>query len=111
MIDGHGSQDLLGRRQLLGRAQIVFAFLAAAEQAAFGEASEQLLGRARLRRRRLRIELLQGAGAPGVMPTARQRIETSIEEVLAGKNPPQAALDAAAADVTKAITDYNRTVK
>jgi sn-glycerol 3-phosphate transport system substrate-binding protein len=56
------------------------------------------------------IRQTQGA-LTGVMPTARQRIETSIEEVLAGKNPPQAALDAAAADVTKAITDYNRTVK
>ena len=50
-------------------------------------------------------------GLTGVMPTARQRVETAIEEVLAGKNAPQAALDAAAADVTKAITDYNRTVK
>jgi len=56
------------------------------------------------------IRATQG-GLTGVMPAARQRVETAIEEVLAGKNPPQAALDGAAADVTKAITDYNRTVK
>ncbi len=56
------------------------------------------------------IRATQG-GLTGVMPAARQRIELAIEEVLAGKNPPQAALDNAATDVTKQITDYNRTVK
>lgn len=50
-------------------------------------------------------------GLTGVMPSARQRTELAIEEVLSGKNTPQAALDAAAADVTKFISDYNRTVK
>lgn len=50
-------------------------------------------------------------GLTGVMPAARQRVELAIEEVLAGKNPPQAALDNAANDVTKQITDYNRSVK
>ena len=56
------------------------------------------------------IRATQG-GLTGVMPTARQRIETAIEEVLAAKNTPQAALNAAADDVTKAIADYNKTVK
>ncbi len=50
----------------------------------------------------------QGA-LTGVMPAARQRIELAIEEVIAGKAAPQAALDAAANDVTKLITDYNKT--
>lgn len=56
------------------------------------------------------IRATQG-GLTGVMPGARQRIELAIEEVLAGKKSPQAALDDAANDVTKLITDYNRTVK
>lgn len=45
----------------------------------------------------------------GVMPAARQRTELAIEEVIGGKATPQQALDAAAADVTKLITDYNKT--
>ncbi len=56
------------------------------------------------------IPATQG-GLTGVMPQARQRVETAIEEVLGGKAAPQAALDKAAEDVTKAISDYNRTVK
>ncbi|MCI0477728.1 MAG: ABC transporter substrate-binding protein, partial [Anaerolineales bacterium] len=51
----------------------------------------------------------QGA-LTGVMPAARQRIENAIEEVLNGKATPQQALDSAATDVTKLITDYNKTV-
>lgn len=51
----------------------------------------------------------QGAFS-GIMPAARARIEDAIESVLGGKATPQAALDAAAADVTKLITDYNKTV-
>ena len=46
----------------------------------------------------------------GVMPAARQRIENAIEEVLQGKATPQQSLDNAAADITKLITDYNKTV-
>jgi len=49
-------------------------------------------------------------GLIGVFPQARQTIEVSIESVLAGQATPQAALDKAAADVTKAIEDYNKTV-
>jgi sn-glycerol 3-phosphate transport system substrate-binding protein len=52
----------------------------------------------------------QGA-LSGIMPSARQRVEQAIEEVIAGKNTPQQALDAAAADVTKLISDYNKTVQ
>ena len=51
----------------------------------------------------------QGA-LTGVMPAARQRIENAIEEVLNGKATPQQALDSAAADVTKLIADYNKSV-
>jgi sn-glycerol 3-phosphate transport system substrate-binding protein len=51
----------------------------------------------------------QGA-LSGIMPAARARIEDAIEAVLSGKATPQAALDAAAADVTKFITDYNKSV-
>ncbi|MBI5300916.1 MAG: ABC transporter substrate-binding protein [Chloroflexi bacterium] len=50
----------------------------------------------------------QGA-LTGVMPAARQRTELAIEEVIAAKSTPQQALDAAANDVTKLITDYNKT--
>ncbi len=50
----------------------------------------------------------QGA-VSGVMPQSRQRIELAIEEVLNGKKTPQAALDDAATDVTKYLTDYNKT--
>jgi sn-glycerol 3-phosphate transport system substrate-binding protein len=50
----------------------------------------------------------QGA-LTGVMPQARQAIEAAIEAVLLGKATPKEALDKAAADVTKAIEDYNKT--
>lgn len=43
----------------------------------------------------------------GVFPSARATIETSIEEILAGKTTPQQALDKAAESVTSAIKDYN----
>ncbi len=56
------------------------------------------------------IRATQG-GLAGIMPQARQRIEQAIEEVLGGKATPQQALDKAADDVTKAISDYNKTVK
>lgn len=46
----------------------------------------------------------------GVFPTARQTVETAIEEVLAGQATPQEALDNAAAVVTQAIADYNMTM-
>ncbi len=46
-------------------------------------------------------------GLIGVFPTARQLIETAIEEVLAGKSTPQQALDNAATAVTQAIEEYN----
>ncbi|MFN8464748.1 MAG: ABC transporter substrate-binding protein [Caldilineaceae bacterium] len=46
----------------------------------------------------------------GVFPTARQTVETAIEEVLAGQASPQQALDNAAATVTQAIDDYNATM-
>jgi sn-glycerol 3-phosphate transport system substrate-binding protein len=52
----------------------------------------------------------QGA-LSGIMPSARQRVEQAVEDVLSGKATPQAALDAAATDVTKLITDYNKTVQ
>jgi sn-glycerol 3-phosphate transport system substrate-binding protein len=51
----------------------------------------------------------QGA-LTGVMPGARARIENSIEEILQGKATPQQSLDNAATDITKLITDYNKTV-
>lgn len=46
----------------------------------------------------------------GVFPTARQTVETAIEEVLAGQATPQEALDNAAQVVTQAIQDYNATM-
>ena len=49
-------------------------------------------------------------GLIGVFPTARQTIETAIEEVLAGKSTPQQALDKAADTVTQAIEEYNMTM-
>ena len=55
------------------------------------------------------IRQTQGA-LTGVMPGARARIENTIEEVLQGKATPQQSLDNAAADITKLITDYNKTV-
>jgi sn-glycerol 3-phosphate transport system substrate-binding protein len=55
------------------------------------------------------IRATQG-GLIGVMPTARQTVEGAIEEVLAAKATPKEALDKAAASVTTAILDYNKTV-
>lgn len=46
-------------------------------------------------------------GLIGVFPTARQTIESAIEEVLAGVATPQEALDNAAQIVTDAIEEYN----
>jgi sn-glycerol 3-phosphate transport system substrate-binding protein len=46
----------------------------------------------------------------GVFPTARQTVETAIEEVLAGQATPQEALDRAAETVTQAIADYSATM-
>lgn len=45
-------------------------------------------------------------GLIGVFPTARQTIETAIEELLAGKGTSQEILDKAAASVTQALTEY-----
>ncbi len=49
-------------------------------------------------------------GFSGVMPQARQRIELAIEQVVAGKATVKQALDDAATDVTKYLTDYNKSV-
>jgi sn-glycerol 3-phosphate transport system substrate-binding protein len=49
-------------------------------------------------------------GLIGVFPVARAAIETTIEEILAGKSTPKAALDKAAGDITKAIEEYNLTM-
>jgi sn-glycerol 3-phosphate transport system substrate-binding protein len=46
----------------------------------------------------------------GVFPTARQTIETAIEEVLAEKATPQEALDKAAESVTAAIVEYKESM-
>ena len=46
----------------------------------------------------------------GVFPTARATVETAVEEVLAGKSTPQEAMDKAAASVTTAIGDYNKSM-
>jgi sn-glycerol 3-phosphate transport system substrate-binding protein len=46
----------------------------------------------------------------GVFPTARQTVETAIEEVLAGQATPEEALNNAAQVVTQAIEDYNITM-
>ena len=54
------------------------------------------------------IRQTQGAFT-GVMPQARQTVELAIESVLAGKASVKEALDKAAADVTAAIVDYNKT--
>lgn len=45
-------------------------------------------------------------GLIGVFPTARQTIETAIEELLAGKGTSQEILDKAATSVTQALTEY-----
>jgi len=50
-------------------------------------------------------------GFSGTMQQNRLRIEQAIDSVLAGKATPKEALDAAAADVGKAISDYNKTVQ
>jgi len=52
----------------------------------------------------------QGA-VMGVFPEARQLVETAMEEAVNGAKPPQEALDAAAAEITKKIGEYNATVK
>jgi len=44
----------------------------------------------------------------GVMPQARQRTQKMIESVLLGQATSQAALDAAVADINKAIETYNK---
>lgn len=49
-------------------------------------------------------------GLSGAMPQARQEIELAIEKVLNGSQTAQQALDAAAATVTKAVQDYNKSV-
>ncbi len=49
-------------------------------------------------------------GLSGAMPQARQETELAIEKVLNGSQTPQQALDAAAATVTKAVGDYNKSV-
>ena len=53
------------------------------------------------------VNTVTQGGLIGVFPSARQTIEGTIEEVLAGKSSAQDALDKAAADVTSAIADYN----
>jgi sn-glycerol 3-phosphate transport system substrate-binding protein len=50
---------------------------------------------------------ITNGGLIGVFPTARQTIETAIEEILAGKATVQEALDKAALAVTQAIEEYN----
>ncbi len=50
-------------------------------------------------------------GLIGVFPQARQTVEVAIESVIGGKASAQDAIDKAAADVTKAIQQYNLTVK
>ncbi len=54
------------------------------------------------------IPQTQGA-LTGVMPQARQEIETAIESVLLKNVSPKDALDLAAKNVTDAITNYNKT--
>jgi hypothetical protein len=60
VIDGHGSQDLLGRRQLLGLARIV---VIARQHSSRRNAAEELLRRSGDGAHRLGIELLERAGA------------------------------------------------
>jgi len=45
-------------------------------------------------------------GLIGVFPTARQTIETAIEELLAGKGTSQEILDKAAEAVTQSLSEY-----
>jgi sn-glycerol 3-phosphate transport system substrate-binding protein len=52
----------------------------------------------------------QGA-VMGIFPEQRLFVSTAIEEVLNGKKTPQEALDAAAANSTKALVKYNQTNK
>jgi sn-glycerol 3-phosphate transport system substrate-binding protein len=49
-------------------------------------------------------------GLIGVFPVARATVESMIEEILAGKSTPQAALDKANKSVTDAIAEYNLTM-
>jgi sn-glycerol 3-phosphate transport system substrate-binding protein len=57
------------------------------------------------------VNRITSGGLIGVFPSARQTIESAIEQVLAGKATPQKALDDAAAAVTIAIQDYEATVQ
>ncbi len=50
-------------------------------------------------------------GLSGTMQQNRQRIELAIEEVLAGKATPKDALDRAATDADKYLSDYNKSVQ
>ncbi|WP_309122483.1 ABC transporter substrate-binding protein [Paenibacillus sp.] len=52
----------------------------------------------------------QGA-VMGVFPEARQLVETAMEEAVNGAKSAKEALDAAAAEITKKIGEYNATVK
>lgn len=52
----------------------------------------------------------QGA-VMGVFPEARQLVETAMEEIVNGAKSPKDALDAAAAEISKKIGEYNATVK
>ncbi|MCI3926880.1 ABC transporter substrate-binding protein [Paenibacillus sp. TRM 82003] len=52
----------------------------------------------------------QGA-VMGVFPEARQLVETAMEEAVNGAKSPKDALDAAAAEISKKIGEYNATVK
>jgi sn-glycerol 3-phosphate transport system substrate-binding protein len=56
------------------------------------------------------IPATQG-GAAGTMQQNRARIEQAIEEVLTGKSTAKQALDSAAADVAKYLSDYNKTIQ
>jgi sn-glycerol 3-phosphate transport system substrate-binding protein len=57
------------------------------------------------------VNAITSGGLIGVFPSARQLVEGAIEQVLAGKAAPQAALDGAASAVTSAIQDYESSVK
>ncbi|MFD0696459.1 ABC transporter substrate-binding protein [Paenibacillus sp. GCM10027628] len=50
-------------------------------------------------------------GVLGIYPEARQITENAIEQALTGQKTPKEALDAAAAEISAKIEDYNRTVK
>jgi len=56
------------------------------------------------------VSRITSGGLIGVFPSARQIVEGAIEQVLAGRATPQAALDDAAGAVTTAIQDYEASV-